>query len=169
MKKTIRILSFMVLFCFAVSNMSGGANLIKTKITLTPVSWIFYENTMGIETPTTDQTFKIHVQARYNEYPAKRVKILDPTPLMLERGPEVTYYESGHPKSHAFTLKAPKRPGKHKLMFEGTTDRGEIFHFSSEVKVVEFDSFQTWVRVGGILGIALVTILAVSLVANAGK
>jgi len=168
MKKLIKILSLTILICFAATNLVSGRDLIKTRISLTPVSPIFYENYIGIETPTFNQEFRLHVEARYNDEIVMDVRILDPG-AFEEIGVTEIEWKDDKPNANVFTLKAPDKEGTYRIVFEGTTNAEENFTFSTEIKVVESDSFQTWVRVGGIIGIVIVTALTISLIANAGK
>ncbi len=168
MRKSLKILSLAVLICFVATTLVCGKNVIKTKVTLTPVSPIFYENYVGIETPTFNQEFKLHVETRYNDEIVMDVRIKDPGAFKIKGEPEIEY-EEGKPKANAFTFQAPDKEGTYKIIFEGRTNAGEVFDFDTEIKVVESDSFQTWLRVGFFAGIIVVATGVILLIANAGK
>jgi|GEM_PF-2005656 len=167
MKNIIKRLSLAVLICFAITNLCQGTNVIKNKITLTPVSPVFYENNIGIETPTIDQEFKLHIETRYNDVPVMNVRIANAGPFQVISSEKEMDGEIQ--KGNVFTLKAPETEGIYTITFEGKNQEGRIFNFETEIEVVEYDSFQAWVRAGTIIGLVVITVATIMLLSGSGK
>ena len=164
MKKGIKAISIAILVCFSAASLVFADDSIKTKITLTPISPIFYESYFGIDTPITGQDFKIHVEATFNDDAARDISINSAVGFELKA--TETEYKDGVASGKAFTLKAPAKAGDYKVTFNGNTASGRSFSFDTAVKVVENDPQQTWIRAAGIVGIVVVALVVVSLVAR---
>lgn len=167
MKTTLKAASVAVLICFS-STFAFGADTIRTKITLTPVSAVFYENYVGIDTPTVNQEFSLHLQAQFNDELVTSVIIKDLAGFNFIGPPQIEQ-KDGTAIGNVFALKAPSSEGTYKMLFQGKTKTGKVFDFSTEIKVVESDSMQTWMRIGLVVGVFVVAIAALLLISNSGK
>jgi hypothetical protein len=168
MNKIIRTIACAITLCFLSTSVFGVENIIKTKITLTPDSPIFYENYIGIETPTKGQVIKLHVEARYNGEQIGKVNIKNLDGFKLIKGPE-TEYEDNQPKANAFTLRAPEKEGNYIIVFEGQNSTGSLFHFDTEIRVVESDQFQNWLRIGFVAGVIILATAVVVIISSSSR
>ena len=168
MKKLMKCLSIAILICFAFSSVVCGVDITKSKVTLTPSSGVFYENYIGIDTPTLGQEFKAHIEeVSYNNEAATDVSIKDAGAFNV-RGGE-SEYNAGAFKSRTFLLQAPNKEGSYKMTFEGKTVTGKTFTFSTDIKVVQDDPQQNWMRIGLTVGLIVVCTAVILLLANSGK
>jgi len=166
MKKITRLIAPFIILCLLTPG-AFGLDRIKTKITLTPDTWMLFENSFAIETPTTGQDFKLRVETRYNDEPVESVKIVKLNGFFLKESPEII--NEGDAKVYIYKMKAPDNEGTYMIEFESRTQSEEIINYDTSIEVVEDDPKQTWLRVGIWAGIAIVTVGTALLVSNAGK
>jgi len=164
MNKILRALSVMLLICFS-STVVLGQTEIENKVTLTPKSPIFIEEYVGIDTPTLNQDFRLHLETKYNGAAVTDVKIKD-IGEFASLAPSQAEEKDGAVSGNVFTLRAPEKAGTYKIIFEGRTAQGQIFDFSTEIKVVESDPFQMWLRAGIIAGGVVCCALVVAVLSN---
>ena len=165
----LRSISLTIIICLLATSVVCGEDVIKSKITLTPSSSVFYENYIGIDTPTLGQEFKVHVEeVSYNNEGAADVRIKDAGALKVTAEPE-TEYNEGVFKSRAFSLKAPDKEGTYKMTFEGKTASGKTFTFDTDIKVVRDDPQQNWMRIGLVAGVLVVCTAVILLLSNSGR
>lgn len=163
MKKILRVVSFVILLCFCASFVSAE-DKITFKTILTPISPVFYENNIGIDTPTVGQEFKLHLETYYNGDLVTDISIKDLGGMSAIAAQEREDRDGS--TWSVFSLKAPQKEGTFKVVFEGKTRTGNILNFSTDIKVVESDQFQSWMRVGLVAGVVVVAGLAIALLTN---
>jgi hypothetical protein len=167
MKKHVKFLAACLVVCFLSATAFGADTQIRTKVTITPESPIFYENYIGIETPTRSQDIKLRVEAKYNEIIVSNFDIKNANGFTVINAE--TEYENNVAVRKAFKLKAPDTTGTRTIAFEGRTADGKLFTFNTKVTVVEDDPGQNWMRAGLIAGIVLVATVVVVILSNSGK
>ncbi len=167
MKNILKLIASVLIFSFSAT-FAFGADTIRSKITLTPVSPIFFENYVGIETPLKDQDLKLHLETSYGEEVVNDVTIKDPGGFISTSASEAEL-KDGVQVGDIFSLKAPGKEGVYTMIFEGKTKAGKTFDFSTDIKVVQDDPMQTWMRVGIIAGVVVVAATVIMLLANSGR
>jgi len=161
MHKLIKFIAPLIIICLLPS-VCLGQGKIKTKILLTPCSSLVFENYFGIETPVTEQKFKMRIETKYNDVPVEYVKITKTNGFKLSSGPEIEKNAAGL-KTYVYTLTAPQKEGLYKIDFESRVGEKELITYDTDIKVVSSDPKQNWVRAAiwagisaAILGIALI-------------
>lgn len=163
MKSIMKTIALGLIICF-LGSICWGQDKITFKTVLTPISAIFYENNVGIDTPTLGQEFKLHVQTFFNDEQVTNISVKDDGGFSTLGNPEIE--DRDNSSWLAFPLKAPQNEGTYKITFEGRTKTGQVFDFSTDIKVVQNDQSQTWMQIGLIVGVVVVVAALGLLLAN---
>ncbi len=167
MKKITKLIAPFIIICLLAPAVIGQER-IKTKITLTPDSWLFIENWFGIETPVIGQKFKLRIEAKYNDEPVEYVKVTKAEGFIVNGKPEIEA-DDYRAKTYIYKMQAPETEGLYKVTFESRVGQEELITYDTEIKVVEDDPKQNWVRGAIWLGFALGLIGGALIISNAGK